>query len=270
MKPNRVYGVDFSGGTDAGRKIWIAGGTVSDGILRLDICQRVATLPDSGWAREAALEALRHFIERQAPCVVGLDFPFGLPRRLMDADRWEVFAQDFRNSFADADALQKACTDKAMKLADQKELRRATDVMAKTPFSPYNRRLYRQTFYGIRDVLAPLMADGVACVLPMQPPCAGKAWLLEICPASTLKQMEEYRRYKGVKYTATRDEILTTIAQRLHVMVPESVRAEVLADREADALDSIIAAATAACALRESIACGDDGDASQVEGLVFL
>ena len=28
MKPHRMFGVDFSGGQDAGRKSWIGGGTI--------------------------------------------------------------------------------------------------------------------------------------------------------------------------------------------------------------------------------------------------
>jgi hypothetical protein len=52
--------------------------------------------------------------------------------------------------------------------------------------------LFRQTCFGIRSVLAPLVRDGLVSVVPMQRPAADKPWLLEICPASTLKARNLY------------------------------------------------------------------------------
>ena len=61
-KPSRVYGVDFSGAKDADRKIWIAGGTLDGGTMRLDLCRRLENLPGSGSRLERALAALRTFV----------------------------------------------------------------------------------------------------------------------------------------------------------------------------------------------------------------
>ena len=65
------------------------------------------------------------------------------------------------------------------------------------PFAAYNLRIYRQTFYGVRDVLAAAVARQAAAVIPMQEYAANKAWIVEACPASTLKSLGVYRPYKG-------------------------------------------------------------------------
>ena len=63
--------------------------------------------------------------------------------------------------------------------------------------SIFRLRLYRQTYFGIRDVLYPLARDQQVCVLPMQSVLPDRAWILKICPASTLKRENLYlRRYK--------------------------------------------------------------------------
>jgi len=40
-----VYGVDFSGAEDAGRKIWVATGTIEGRTLRIEQCQPGEALP---------------------------------------------------------------------------------------------------------------------------------------------------------------------------------------------------------------------------------
>ena len=114
----------------------------------------------------------------------------------------------------------------------RKELRRVTDIEARTPLSPYNRRIYKQTYYGIRDVIAPLIASGAACALPMQAAIPDRAWLLEICPASTLELMglrESYKDEKGREFPRVRDAILTEVTHPLGIEVPAQIRREVVA-----------------------------------------
>jgi hypothetical protein len=266
MKPNRVYGVDFSGAKDAGRKIWIAGGVVDGDTLGFDRCQRAATLPGSGQHRERALPALCRFIVQQNPCIVGLDFPFGLPRELVTHAEWETFALTFGDDHRDADAFKSAC----WQAAGGKELRRKTDIDANTPFSPYNLRIYRQTYHGIRDVLTPLVRPGLARVLPMQPPDPDAIWLLEICPASTLKQMKLYRPYKGANLAKERDAILRGLEERIAIVIPGWVRNDVLNDNEGDALDSIVAAVATFRALCSLLNGANEESSSPVEGFVYV
>jgi hypothetical protein len=243
MDHERIYGVDFSGARDAGRRIWLAEGEVGDGGLRVERCYPAEDLPGSGRGREAALNALRTLIANSPGAAFGLDFPFGMPLPLLEGvDTWAAFACSFPVDYATADAFREAC--RARHPAG--ELKRRTDVETRTPFAAYNLRLYRQTYYGIRDVLSPLVCDGAACVLPMQARCANRAWVLEICPASTLKwaglPAQQYK-VKTEQGRRTREAILAGIEAQGEVAIASpALRAAIVAEEGGDALDSVIAA----------------------------
>lgn len=240
--PNRVYGVDFSGAKKAGTKIWIASATIVKDALKIEDCRQAKDLPGSATAREQCLGALRHFISTQKGCAFGFDFPFGLPGVLVKANSWEEFVLSFSNHYPGPQEFRDTC----WVAAGNRELRRDTDKVSQTPFSPYNLRLYRQTYYGIRDVLAPLVRDQLVCVLPMQRTSSGKPWLFEICPASTLKQIIGLQlQYKGSSKnnSAGRARILERIKETSALVIQTSaLQSKILDDPNGDALDSVIAA----------------------------
>ena len=193
MTRRRVLGVDFSGARQAGDHIWIAVGTQNGGRLSLESCLPAHELPGGGRDRQSALAALNAFLKSERRAAAGLDFPFGLPRSLVAEERWEDFVRAFPRRYPDADSFREACR----RAAAGRELKRRTDVEARVPFSAYNLRLYRQTYFGIADVLLPLVDSAVASVVPMQPPVPGKVLLAETCPASLLKSLGLYTPYKG-------------------------------------------------------------------------
>jgi hypothetical protein len=241
-RPRTIYGIDFSGALDAGRKIWIAAGTVKDGVLAIGKCDRAGAFTGARWDRDACLEGLRHFIERQRGAAIGLDFPFGLPTEVLPSgDSWEDFILSFDRNYASPQDFRTRC----FTLANSRELKRHTEREHKTPWSPYNLRLYRQSYYGMGQLLAPLVRRGAVCVLPMQRPVGGKPWLLEVCPASTLKKMRLYKPYKvkGDEGKTARGTILDELEDTglVSVTSPE-LREKAIGDRTGDALDSIIAA----------------------------
>lgn len=265
--PLRVYGVDFSGAVNAGRTIWLAGGDVKGNVLQCTLCQPTAGLPNSGKARATALTALCAFILEQTPCAVGCDFPFSLPQEHVTEPSWEEFAHKFAGNHPNADAFKRWCLERA----EGRELRRATDVEARTPFAAYNLRLYRQTYFGILDLLAPLMAAGQVRVLPMQEPDPGRTWLLEICPASTLKRAGLYAPYKRADAAPVREGLLMSLTDDGRVVVSDEVRDAVIRDRKGDALDSVIAAITTWRVLPEaSQPRADNGLLAAIEGRVFV
>ena len=180
-----ILGVDFSGAALAGLKIWVAHATLEDGVLHFHELQRGADLPDSGEARDLVLPALVKWIFGFTSPVCGFDFPFSLAHEAV-GDDWLLWLQNEVVPCPDAETFK----------AQFPDTRRQTDVQAKTPFSPLNLRLYRQTFHGLRDVIAPLVAQG-ARALPMQEAALDVPWLLEICPASLLKKEKLYLSYKG-------------------------------------------------------------------------
>lgn len=243
----QVYGVDFSGASDAGKYIWIAAGRpTQDGRLVIEDCERLSDRWGSD--RDHCLALLVELIAiTQGPSAFGFDFPFGVPSQLMDGETWAEFVTTFGSRYPTPEAFR----DDYRERAGGRELKRVTDRETKTPFSVYNLRIYKQTFYGIRDILAPLVVGDLACVPPMQPPVEAKPWVLEICPASTLKTEGLTASYKGrtEAHAAARRRLLEAVEQRGLVRVPPGIRDRILLDREGDGLDSVIAAIGVARAL---------------------
>ncbi len=264
-----VYGVDFSGAADAGKKIWITKGVIQGEALRIEACYQAADLPGSAVERDVCLAALRAFIARETDSAFGLDFPFGLPRKLVKMDTWEDFVLFFPTTYLDQDAFRDTC----LRAAGGSELKRVTDRESSTPFSPYNIRLYRQTYFGIRELLVPLVRDGSACVLPMQTALPDRPWMLEICPASTLKRESLYWRYKGKgeEHAMARERILEAIEEMAPLSLPSLLRSVILDDPGGDALDSVVAAFAAFRVVRNptGVVAAQD-DVYTLEGYVYV
>lgn len=266
-----MFGVDFSAAAAAGRRIWIASGSLNGRTLRVEDCRRAEDLAGSGATRDQCVPALRAFITTHPASIFGLDFPFGLPRSMVPDRTWQDFVLSFAERYPDPEAFRGSC----QAAAPGAELRRETDLAARTPFSAYNLRLYRQTYVGIRDVLGPLIREGQACVLPMQRRLSGKPWLVEICPASTLKRYlpDLYRPYKGTKpgHLEQRTRILARLERSALVSIPDrALRAMILRDTGGDALDSVIAASAAPRALEPLVERRRTHSAAAIEGHVFV
>lgn len=183
----KLIGIDFSGAKDAGRKIWIAEAEMRGEETRIMSLRPATDLPGSGTARSLCLPALRNLISGSGPSFVGIDFPFSLPEFLIREREWKTFASDFGTSFETPDAFRSHSTGISFALTGKKETRRQTDIDQQTPFCPYNLRMYKQTYFGIRDLLAPLVCRDLVRVVPMQKHDPALPTVVEICPASTLK-----------------------------------------------------------------------------------
>jgi hypothetical protein len=266
-----VHGIDFSGSARAGKKIWIATGVIGGKGVEIVSCLRASDLPGGSAARQGALEALRRFIAVHPESVFGLDFPFSIPaeliERLAGGRTWDRLVAWLCDEVRDAAEFRDACRE----ISGGKELRRATDLESATPFCPYNLRLFRQTYYGIRDLLTPCVADGSA-VVPMQRPGSDCATLVEVCPASTLKANRMYGEpYKGrgAERRAQRARVLDRMRKN-GTIVHERLRESICEDPEGDALDSVIAAHATAAAVRRQLSIPSWNDAYGVEGYVFV
>jgi hypothetical protein len=263
-----VCGVDFSGAQDAGKKIWVACGGILDDVILISECFPAKDLPGSGLRRDQAIDALRAFIRKQRHSVFGLDFPFGIPRVLVPEESWEEWLGAFPERYTSPEGFKRLCH----LASNGKELKRATDVETKTPFSPYNLRLYRQTYFGVSDVLGALVREKAVCVLPFQKPQGARPWIIEICPASTLRKEGLGFPYKGsgMKRRAAREKILTSMEKTGAVKVGKSsVRKRIIEDRGGDALDSVIAAYATFKALRQGLA-SETSRPYTIEGRVYV
>lgn len=249
----RVHGVDFSGAASAGDGIWLASGAAAEGTFHVEACRPARELADTA-AREPALAALRAFLRDAGHAVVGADFPFGLPAPLVEVDTWRAFLDGFADRFADPDDLQDTCVGRTEQLTggERAFLLRATDADASAK-SPYHWLVCHQTFYGVRDVLAPLVGDGAVAVPPMQGTVRDRPALVEAYPAGTLSRFGlPDRGYKDdtSEARARREEILDGLPARL----PTDLRERVLADADGDALDAVAAGVAATRAADQEFA----------------
>jgi hypothetical protein len=258
----RIFGLDFSGAVDAGRRAWLAEGHPSSEGLEILNCRPVSALPGGAIDRATALAALRAFIAGMPNAIIGCDFPFSLPRAHIEAASWADFIDGFRH----ADAM--AFYEHSRRLSGGREPKRATDVESKTPWCAFNIRLYRQSYHGMAELLRPLVVEGKALVLPMQLPAAGLPWLIETCPASALRHFGWRGSYKGAALADQRRRILRGLTKRsLLRPLPRSLQRRVVDDPGGDALDSIIAALATSRALGDITPGQGDGDA--LEGRVY-
>jgi len=228
-----IIGVDFSGAALAGEKIWVAEGYVDGDSLKISCLERAAYLPTGSLERENALPALVAWLQTFQNAYVGFDFPFALQKsNLKPHQSWRDWVLGLPAQFKTSDEFRDEYPDD----------KRRADIDAKTPFSPLNLRLYRQTYHGIRDVLTPLLANGAHAV-PFEEANEGLI-LLEICPASLLKKEKLYLSYKGKSEAQllNRELILGGIEQRYSIEISEDLRQKALENTEGDALDAILAA----------------------------
>ncbi len=235
-KRSSFYGVDFSGAKDAGRKIWISHGTESRGFLNLESCDSLEKLSGSK-DRDECHQFLRELIASNTDAVFGLDFPFGLPLEVIGNQEWKNVILHFPEKYPDARTFRKECR----KQTGNREFKRRSEKEKGAPFSPYNLRLYRQTYYGIKNVLYPLVKADLACVPPMQKANHEKPWIVEICPACTLKEMKMYQPYKGREkaHESQRNSIVEKLSN-MGLMIDDSIKDTAINDAEGDALDSIL------------------------------
>jgi hypothetical protein len=235
----KVYGVDFSGAKNACKKIWISEGVIQDTNLLINNCWQISDFLDNNQKKDrySCHTALKDFIAENTNAVFGLDVPFGVPETIMDGYDWEYYTKSFAYMFNSPEDFRNSC----LRKTGFKELKRCTDIDKKAPFCVYNLRLYKQTFYGIRDIIYPLIRKNQVSIPPMESLNNGKSWLIEICPACTLKQKQLYIPYKGKteKEQKSRAKIIEYFNSRFYLS--PNVKESAIKDKEGDALDSVIA-----------------------------
>src|SRR5262245_41466354 len=239
---DRIIGIDFSGAEKAGEAVWVAEGRIDGTRVRIETCRPASDLPGSGPERSRCLPALVEFIAEQGNAIIGCDFPFSLPSSMLDGGSWREFALGLSDRFACAEDFLADCR----RRFDGREIRRTCDRVSKVPFAAYNLRIYRQTYHGICDVLAPLLRMNGAIVLPMESLRADRPWVVETCPASTLKHLGLYCSYKGradALRIARRQIVDSLIRSGLLAPLSTALRRLATENYGGDALDSMIAAA---------------------------
>jgi hypothetical protein len=236
----RYLGVDFSAAeTDGGHRTWIAGGIADGRELIINSLQPASALPGSGPRREAFLPALCRFLAARTDTLAGLDVPFSLPADHLETDDWAAFVTGFAQRYPDPQAFRDACR----RRDGGRERKRRCDIEARTPFCAHNLRLYRQTYWALVSLLAPLVRDRRVRVAPMFQPAEARVMLAEICPASTLKRLGCYGSYKGAGAVLrnARAAIIDRLADH-GLALPTTLAVLAVDNVGGDALDAAIAA----------------------------
>lgn len=269
--PNRIYGVDFSGAADAGKHIWIAEGDVTNDGLAITDCRSASEFLEVSPTRDVTFPALVEFILSQPDAAFGFDFPFGLPASMVDEDSWTAFVAAFPSRYPTLADFDTDCH----AASGGKEWKRLCDVETRAPFSPYNRRVISQTYYGIRDLLLPLIMDGPASVPPIHQADGIVPWLLEVCPAGSLKAVGLYKPpYKGrsTAHYEARSRILKSLETDGSIQaVSPALRDTILNNAGGDAMDSVVAAAvTARTVNNPAFIDAKSGEPYNVEGCIYV
>lgn len=239
---SHFVGVDFATGKAMAGNTWLATIAEIQGVWTLT---HVSSLKDALTQKQLSTNPTLKLFEsllqhRQA--LVGVDASFGIPQGLHDYPTWLEWLDAFAQLYPSADAFRQACQ-QASPLG--KELKRKTDIEAKTPFSPYNLRHYKQTFHVLHDVLRPFVMAQKGSVLPFMPMQAHKPCLVEACPASLLKTLfKKVPSYKGkeASHAEAKRLILDTVQGLFAVEVSSPLRDTLLTQAGGDALDSFLIA----------------------------
>lgn len=252
----KAVGIDFSGARDAGKRIWIAEGTVTQrGTFTLERCAPAFQRLNCDASRTHTLPALTEWLAAQVDKIIGCDFPFSLPRSAIDEPSWQEFVHGFADRYQSADDFRASMQRRHVE-AERREPKRVTDrpAFAATPWNPWNIRLYRQTYAGIAGVLSPLV--GRATIAPFFGSVDGEVLIVETCPASSLKSLGLYRIHRGYKGRSNESRlargcILKALVQFELLSVEPDFQERIVSDKSGDALDSVIAALGAVAALPE-------------------
>ena len=206
-----------------------------------------------------------------------IDAPFSLPVELLEAHgvdpKWEA-SIDWLRSFESPRQWRRQC-----RQVSRREPRRAIDQRFKTPMSPVNIRMFKQTWHCVVSVLRPLLPHEHVAILPMSLDKAGaveqaSVWLGEGCPSSLLRHHDQpHRGYKGSSESCRRQRkvLIDFLKQDQNVRIAEEADAQALADDEGDALDSLLLlASTRNFGLADHRAILESDTRALVEGWVYV
>lgn len=242
-----VYGVDFSGAKLAGLNAWVS--TLD---VKTNTITQLARLGDLAGddGRDATMAYLVRSILGSTNALWAMDFPFALPLEVVDAEATFVDQLAYLKAQPDdAYAFGRKCVDRAVAAGHNMHVRRQTDRDTKTPFDCYHYRIICQTFYGMRQVMAPLHGTPGTIIPPFDR--MGRAFeraVVEGCPGSTLKRWgaphNNYKQPAGgplePKRIKNRKLILAELAK--HVTVDPGTVRKIQRNGGGDALDAVLAA----------------------------
>jgi hypothetical protein len=181
-------GMEVQMGTE--RTTWVTRGVVTDDGLSIDRCAPAAEWFETSDA-PATTPTLTTFLADLPPtAAAGLDFPFGLPEGVVVEETWEAFLRELP-AWCDTPAdLRRRCEHRVHLIDGSSDARlRGTDAPL-SAMSPFDERIVASTYFGLRDVLRPLVLSDSVRVPPMTPPRSDRPFVIEVYPAGTLVDLD--------------------------------------------------------------------------------
>ena len=261
--PTKIYGIDFSGSKSPSQKIWITEASLMDSSDQHLQVQDVSAAAElfSGTQRSEVLTDLHGLIRQSNNAVIGLDFPFSLPYSSINTNNWEDFIDEFARNFNNKDISAYPGP-----FESDGEQRRETDIRfgGQSPMSP---QVQYQVFYGLRDVLHPLVSEDEIRVLPMQNRDPARPSVLEVYPAATFGAERLYRiGYKKNTEQSRKRRRMNAEGLQSHDKLSIEENLVEKAIQSDDALDSLCAAFAVSRAIREGL----NRNKKSVEGEIFV
>ena len=270
--PSVVYGIVY-GGDRPRAKTWLTRGVVTDGTLSIDRCAPVDEWFDG---TEMPIEAptLTTFLAELPPtAAAGLDFPFGLPERIVIEENWGAFLREFPSWCTSPDDLRRQCERRVRLVDGSSETRlRATDEPL-SAMSPFDESIVAATYHGVRDVLRPLVLSDSVRVPPMTPAHPDCPSVIEVYPAGTLVDLNVFTagyEAPGDDGRELRSETLDGLVDAVDVelTIDDDVREACVED--AARLESLVAAHAVYRNSRSASALTVSDSQRLVEGQVFV
>jgi hypothetical protein len=248
----RIYGIDFTSAPTPSKPLTCAQAEIRDGTLQVQTVHY--------WTDFAAFEA---FLHSEGPWIAALDFPFGLPRKLVRnlgwPESWDVcVAQVSRLKKAAFGQLLQAYQ-AARPKGDRHHLRQ-TDVRARarSPMMWYGVPVARMFFEGVQR-----LSRSNVCILPCRPNRDSRL-VLEGYPALVARRWVGAISYKtersneDVLAKARRNalvrQLLSKQAERYYGLRVEASRPlsrALISDHLGDSLDAVLCAVQAAWAFTQ-------------------
>lgn len=244
MNAGDVFGVDFTSRPGRSKAIVIAGGRMLAGVLVLDSLVR-----QTGFAEFEA------WLRRPGPWVAGFDFPFSLPRPLIEAYRWpahwpELMCWLARQERADLRDRFRAWCD--ARPPGAKFAHRACDIPAGA--SPSMKWVNPPVAWMLKEGAPRLLSAGVS--IPGLHAGDPQRVALEAYPGFVVRQLTRasYKSDDAAKQTperaAARQRIVDGLAAGavlgIGLRLESGLRRRILEDGTGDALDAVICAMQAA------------------------
>lgn len=247
----RIYGVDFTSTPNANKPITLAQCTLEENMLQVEEIKPLTNFT-----------AFEQLIDTAGDWLAGIDFPFGLPRKLVTnlgwPQSWEGYVQKVsemkKGAFGNV-----LCNYRAGRERGDKQHKRETDKLAGScsPMMWYGIPVGKMLFEG-----APRLLRSKSSVLPFREPLISRGVVVEAYPALVARKIIARRSYKSdSKRKQTEDrkaaseeiaENLNSVGLRAHYGFGVGITAQPLTalsqDGSGDRLDALLCAMQAAWA----------------------